>query len=290
HEQLQEQKDLVAIFQRDVIYHLILLSGQQLSGERLLNRLKNYQGLVDESDWNAVYKAFQELITTHFAEGDLNPYQVKDIPNAAYTKVIATLERTITVTNGNNGQPWLTSLKQIISQGYHSLKSHPYQVVTATFIASMGYLYGRDSTAPGIQLYTNNGQFGVNSLPWQGLATSMLLPISIGASYPSHSHSNKWMSVATLGLLSEIASYLPVSRAQLFNASLNLSSLNGTNGFIVNGINSADYASGSISSGDFNGDGIADLLIGAFGAPSNSFMGQSYVVYGRNATLPATFN
>ncbi|MCC5603820.1 beta strand repeat-containing protein [Nostoc favosum] len=62
----------------------------------------------------------------------------------------------------------------------------------------------------------------------------------------------------------------------------NLSSLNGTNGFLINGIAADDYSGTSVSNaGDINNDGIDDLIIGAFGADPNGYQsGQSYVVFG----------
>jgi len=64
--------------------------------------------------------------------------------------------------------------------------------------------------------------------------------------------------------------------------SLDLSTLNGTNGFILNGINPSDQSGWSVSiAGDVNGDGIDDLIIGAFSASANGFrIGESYVVFG----------
>ncbi|MHC5937698.1 beta strand repeat-containing protein [Nostoc sp.] len=72
-----------------------------------------------------------------------------------------------------------------------------------------------------------------------------------------------------------------------FDAQLNLSTLNGTNGFIINGINEYDESGGSVSSaGDINGDGIADLIIGAYGAdPKGDYSGQSYVLFGNRAPV-----
>jgi hypothetical protein len=48
---------------------------------------------------------------------------------------------------------------------------------------------------------------------------------------------------------------------------LNLSTLNGSNGFVISGVDEYDRSGISVSSaGDVNGDGFADLIIGASGA------------------------
>lgn len=55
--------------------------------------------------------------------------------------------------------------------------------------------------------------------------------------------------------------------------------LNGKNGFIIQGISGGDFLGGSVSGlGDFNGDGIDDIIISAPQANNNS--GQAYVLYG----------
>ena len=68
-----------------------------------------------------------------------------------------------------------------------------------------------------------------------------------------------------------------------------LSSLDGTNGFILNGINAGDQSGRSVSSaGDVNGDGYDDLIIGANTAdPNGSNSGETYIVYG-GASAPGT--
>ncbi|WP_375505927.1 integrin alpha, partial [uncultured Nostoc sp.] len=75
------------------------------------------------------------------------------------------------------------------------------------------------------------------------------------------------------------------------NSVFNLSNLNGTSGFAINGINPDDRSGNSISSaGDINGDGIDDLIIGADGAdPNGSSSGQSYVVFGSKESFDAQF-
>tara|TARA_R110002072_G_scaffold42064_12_gene118109 strand:+ start:52992 stop:53633 length:642 start_codon:yes stop_codon:yes gene_type:complete len=70
-----------------------------------------------------------------------------------------------------------------------------------------------------------------------------------------------------------------------------LGSLNGSNGFVLNGIDSGslfrpgDSSGYSVSSaGDMNDDGIDDLIIGALRADpnGNADAGESYVVFGRD--------
>ncbi|MEH2182038.1 integrin alpha [Nostoc sp.] len=62
----------------------------------------------------------------------------------------------------------------------------------------------------------------------------------------------------------------------MVNSSLNLSDLNGINGFTINGISSFDFSGWSVSSaGDVNSDGITDLIIGAWQAkPNGNYLGQ----------------
>jgi hypothetical protein len=82
-------------------------------------------------------------------------------------------------------------------------------------------------------------------------------------------------------------SYVVFGSNSGFGANLNLSALNGSNGFAINGIAAGDSSGYSVSSaGDVNGDGFDDLIIGAIFASPNgiSEAGQSYVVFGRAST------
>ncbi|WP_445247708.1 beta strand repeat-containing protein [Microcoleus sp. OTE_8_concoct_300] len=88
------------------------------------------------------------------------------------------------------------------------------------------------------------------------------------------------------GIYSAGQSYVVFGSNSGFGAGLNLSTLNGSNGFALNGIADSDFSGLSVSSaGDVNGDGFDDLIIGARNADPNSISaaGQSYVVFGSNS-------
>lgn len=66
-----------------------------------------------------------------------------------------------------------------------------------------------------------------------------------------------------------------------YPAVIELSSLDGNNGFFINGETSADYCGFSVAAaGDVNGDGFADVIVGAPFFPSGSGAGAAYVVFG----------
>ncbi|MCA9056822.1 MAG: FG-GAP repeat protein, partial [Planctomycetaceae bacterium] len=66
---------------------------------------------------------------------------------------------------------------------------------------------------------------------------------------------------------------------------LDLGSLNGSNGFRIDGAAGGQFSGTPLdSAGDVNGDGIDDLLVGA--RPSSAGRG-AYVIYGRTSSFPA---
>jgi hypothetical protein len=78
------------------------------------------------------------------------------------------------------------------------------------------------------------------------------------------------------------ASYVVYGSNQVFASSINLSTLNGSNGFAINGVSAGDNSGGSVSAaGDLNKDGFDDLVTGArLADPNGDLSGASYVVYG----------
>ena len=68
-----------------------------------------------------------------------------------------------------------------------------------------------------------------------------------------------------------------------FSASFDLSDLDGSNGFVINGVAADDFAGSAVNgAGDINGDGIDDIIVGATGADLYAVneRGKSYVIFG----------
>ena len=89
------------------------------------------------------------------------------------------------------------------------------------------------------------------------------------------------------GLGEEGSSYVVFGRSGTFSSIINLSTLDGTNGFRLDGVNMTDESGSAVgSAGDVNGDGFDDLIIGAYRAdPTGSYSGSSYVVFGQSGAF-----
>ncbi len=82
-------------------------------------------------------------------------------------------------------------------------------------------------------------------------------------------------------------SYVVFGRASGWSAAIDLASIAaGAGGFVIHGQDASDFSGFSVASaGDINGDGFADLIIGAGGGDAagnaKSYAGDSYVVFGK---------
>ncbi|MEM8538116.1 MAG: integrin alpha, partial [Pseudomonadota bacterium] len=87
--------------------------------------------------------------------------------------------------------------------------------------------------------------------------------------------------------------YVIFGSTTLSGTTLDVSALDGTNGFVINGFQQDAQAGASIAgAGDLNGDGFADLVIGAptFDDFSNTNSGTAFIVYGSDGTIAAAEN
>jgi hypothetical protein len=86
--------------------------------------------------------------------------------------------------------------------------------------------------------------------------------------------------------------YVVFGKASGFGTEFDLSSINGSNGFRLDGVAHLDRAGSSVASaGDLNGDGFADVVVGAFTAYGSAyFSGASYVVFGKASGFAADTN
>lgn len=85
-------------------------------------------------------------------------------------------------------------------------------------------------------------------------------------------------------------SYVVFGNAGGLGETLDLSLLDGSNGFQLTGV-PGDHAHGQVSkAGDVNGDGIDDLIIGADTSGAIEFTGKCYVVFGHTGSFSAEFD
>jgi Ca2+-binding RTX toxin-like protein len=88
------------------------------------------------------------------------------------------------------------------------------------------------------------------------------------------------------------AAYVIFGKSAKFAADIKVTALNGNNGFKINGSAPGDHFGDAVDlAGDFNGDGLSDMIVGA---PTfsgvNSGSGAAYVLFGRSSSFPSSIN
>ena len=153
-------------------------------------------------------------------------------------------------------------------------------------------VFGSNSVAPSVELSSING---TNGFVINGIDTSDRSGRSVSGAGDVNGDGIDDLIVGASnaepnGNSAAGESYVVFGSDSGFTASLDLSALDGTNGFVINGIDEDDYSGFSVSSaGDINGDGIDDLIIGASYAEfGNVYAGESYVVFGSDSGFAAS--
>lgn len=151
-------------------------------------------------------------------------------------------------------------------------------------------VFGR-RTQPGplLELSSLNGTNGFTA---RGLTPSARLCSSVSAVGDMNNDGIDDIALGARGANNNAgATYVIFGRTGAFPANLDLGGLDGTDGFVVNGIDVSDFSAISLGgAGDVNGDGADDLIIGAYWADpgGRSMAGESYVVFGRNGSFPSS--
>lgn len=84
--------------------------------------------------------------------------------------------------------------------------------------------------------------------------------------------------------------YVVFGQATSFGSSLDVGALDGSNGFVMDGLGADDELGISVgSAGDINGDGFSDVVVGAvYNDVNGTRSGQAYVVFGKNTAFGAS--
>lgn len=109
-----------------------------------------------------------------------------------------------------------------------------------------------------------------------------------GASLASRDFNGDGIADLAIGAPDAATTYVLYGSTTPFPSSVNLSSLNGNNGFTAQSTISFDKTGTSLSIGDVNKDGKNDLIIGAPSGGNNA--GAVYTVFGKGTNFPSNVN
>ncbi|NJL84519.1 MAG: hypothetical protein HC890_19190 [Chloroflexaceae bacterium] len=151
-------------------------------------------------------------------------------------------------------------------------------------------IYGGNTFSGSLNVFNLDGS---NGFAIDGLALGDLAGISVSNAGDFNGDGFDDILVGASGVGNNVGQvYVIFGTSSNLGARFSPATLNGSNGFVINGILANDLAGFSLSSaGDFNADGFDDILIGAPGLPTGATIpGEAYVIFGRNTGIPASLN
>ena len=168
-------------------------------------------------------------------------------------------------------------------------------LISAYNVGETYLVYGRTNSFPAMTTLTNTWLDGTNGIILAGATLAISCGYSVSSAGDVNGDGLSDMLIGAYqanpsGLFSAGETYLVYGRTNGFPALITLTNtwLDGTNGIILEGVKAGDNTGRAVSSaGDVNGDGLADILIGAYVAGSAS-QGESYLIYGSTNGLPST--
>ena len=171
--------------------------------------------------------------------------------------------------------------------GFHEiLIGAPY---VATDTGATYLIFGSGGSFPAtLELESLNGS---NGFRLDGVDTWTKTGISVSSAGDINGDGYHDILIGADGVDERGHAYVVFGSAEDYSATLDLSTLDGTNGFRLEGIDWGDYAAISVSTaGDVNGDGFADKLVGAYYADPGGDIraGETYVVFGSGASFAAS--
>ena len=187
----------------------------------------------------------------------------------------ATIEDTVIYSTRGNDD---VALMVLVDTDYSSLTRADFTTAITPPAATPATLNLADlNPTTGVRFYNNWGGSSVSSVG--DINGDGIDDFAIGSSSANY---NGFLSGST---------YIVYGKEGGFDANIDLDSLNIRDGFRIDGERVGDHIGGSISSGDVNGDGASDIIIGAGSTNYNgSLSGATYIIFGKDGNFDSNIN